>query len=252
MTEHGRARRRLAADLLRPREVPAGVGRRPRRPGIAERDPTLGPLQISAGGMVAIGDEYAGDGADRVLDMARPSTALYVGGMGARGQELLQHDLPRSTATSTRPSRSRTSTCRRQEGGGGRRRAAPSCSRRPTSSARSATSPSASPPTRRPASPTCRSTRSARTRSKTVETLRTCSTSIVDVGAWTATDAVRPCRGATTGRGPRRAASRTRASGGPAPRQLGDDLDLLAERVAEASPGSRRRRRRARSPVAAS
>ena len=42
------------------------------------------PLQISAGGMVAIGDEYAGDGADRVLDMARPSTALYVGGMGAR------------------------------------------------------------------------------------------------------------------------------------------------------------------------
>ena len=34
--------------------------------------------------MVAIGDEYAGEGADRVLDMARPSTALYVGGMGAR------------------------------------------------------------------------------------------------------------------------------------------------------------------------
>jgi F420-dependent oxidoreductase-like protein len=52
--------------------------------GMVDRDPTLGPLQISAGGMVAIGDEYAGDGADRVLDMARPSTALYVGGMGAR------------------------------------------------------------------------------------------------------------------------------------------------------------------------
>ena len=34
--------------------------------------------------MVAIGDEYAGDGADRVLDMARPNVALYVGGMGAR------------------------------------------------------------------------------------------------------------------------------------------------------------------------
>jgi alkanesulfonate monooxygenase SsuD/methylene tetrahydromethanopterin reductase-like flavin-dependent oxidoreductase (luciferase family) len=34
--------------------------------------------------MVAIGDEYAGDGADRVLDTARPATALYVGGMGAR------------------------------------------------------------------------------------------------------------------------------------------------------------------------
>ncbi len=54
------------------------------RAGMAHRDPALGPLQISAGGMVAIGDEYAGDGADRVLDMARPSTALYVGGMGAR------------------------------------------------------------------------------------------------------------------------------------------------------------------------
>ena len=54
--------------------------------GLARRDPSLGPLQISAGGMVAIGDEFDGGGADRVLDMARPSTALYVGGMGARDQ----------------------------------------------------------------------------------------------------------------------------------------------------------------------
>ncbi|MGA1074605.1 MAG: LLM class F420-dependent oxidoreductase [Ilumatobacteraceae bacterium] len=52
--------------------------------GATRRDPALGPLQISAGGMVAIGDEYAGDAADRVLDMARPNVALYVGGMGAR------------------------------------------------------------------------------------------------------------------------------------------------------------------------
>jgi alkanesulfonate monooxygenase SsuD/methylene tetrahydromethanopterin reductase-like flavin-dependent oxidoreductase (luciferase family) len=52
--------------------------------GLAEREPTLGPLQISAGGMVAIGEEYAGEGADRILDLARPTTALYVGGMGAR------------------------------------------------------------------------------------------------------------------------------------------------------------------------
>jgi F420-dependent oxidoreductase-like protein len=52
--------------------------------GTAERDPSLGQLQISAGGMVAIGDEYAGDGANRVLDLARPNVALYVGGMGAR------------------------------------------------------------------------------------------------------------------------------------------------------------------------
>ncbi len=52
--------------------------------GAADRDPALGQLQISAGGMVAIGDEFTGDGASRVLDMARPNVALYVGGMGAR------------------------------------------------------------------------------------------------------------------------------------------------------------------------
>jgi F420-dependent oxidoreductase-like protein len=52
--------------------------------GRAERDPALGPLQISAGGMVAIGDEFTGEAADRVLDMARPNAALYIGGMGAR------------------------------------------------------------------------------------------------------------------------------------------------------------------------
>ena len=52
--------------------------------GAAQRDPALGHLQISAGGMVAIGDEFAGEAAERVLDMARPNVALYVGGMGAR------------------------------------------------------------------------------------------------------------------------------------------------------------------------
>lgn len=52
--------------------------------GRADRDPALAPLQISAGGMVAIGHEFAGDAATRVLDTARPSVALYVGGMGAR------------------------------------------------------------------------------------------------------------------------------------------------------------------------
>ena len=54
------------------------------RAGLAERDPALGQLEISAGGMVAIGDEYADAGADAILDFARPSVALYVGGMGAR------------------------------------------------------------------------------------------------------------------------------------------------------------------------
>jgi F420-dependent oxidoreductase-like protein len=54
--------------------------------GLAKRDPALGQLQISAGGMVAIGDEFDGDGRARVLDFARPNVALYVGGMGARDQ----------------------------------------------------------------------------------------------------------------------------------------------------------------------
>jgi F420-dependent oxidoreductase-like protein len=52
--------------------------------GLADRDPSLGPLQISAGGVVAIGDEFVGDGADRALADARAQLALYIGGMGAR------------------------------------------------------------------------------------------------------------------------------------------------------------------------
>ena len=52
--------------------------------GTAERDASLGPLQISAGGMVAIGDDLVDDKAAAILDHARPNTALYVGGMGAR------------------------------------------------------------------------------------------------------------------------------------------------------------------------
>jgi alkanesulfonate monooxygenase SsuD/methylene tetrahydromethanopterin reductase-like flavin-dependent oxidoreductase (luciferase family) len=56
------------------------------RAGLAKRSPDLAPLEISAGGLVAIGEEYVGDAADRIRDLARPSTALYVGGMGARGK----------------------------------------------------------------------------------------------------------------------------------------------------------------------
>lgn len=52
--------------------------------GTAARDPELAPLQISAGGMVAIGDDLVGDKANAILDFARPTSALYVGGMGAR------------------------------------------------------------------------------------------------------------------------------------------------------------------------
>jgi F420-dependent oxidoreductase-like protein len=51
--------------------------------GLAKRDPALAPLDICAGGLVAIGEEKD---VGPVRDLARPTVALYVGGMGARGQ----------------------------------------------------------------------------------------------------------------------------------------------------------------------
>ncbi|KQY56542.1 MULTISPECIES: LLM class F420-dependent oxidoreductase [unclassified Nocardioides] len=49
--------------------------------GRAKRSADLAPLEIAAGGMCAIGDDVKG-----LLDFARPLTALYIGGMGARGK----------------------------------------------------------------------------------------------------------------------------------------------------------------------
>lgn len=54
--------------------------------GLAKRDPSRKQLDISAGGMLAIDESLTGDDQNKVLDFARPSTALYVGGMGARGK----------------------------------------------------------------------------------------------------------------------------------------------------------------------
>ena len=54
--------------------------------GLAKRDPSLGPLEISAGGIVAIDESLTGDARSRILDFSRPHVALYVGGMGARGK----------------------------------------------------------------------------------------------------------------------------------------------------------------------
>jgi F420-dependent oxidoreductase-like protein len=51
--------------------------------GTAKRSPDLAPLEVSAGGMVAIGE---GPETKALLDFARPTVALYVGGMGARGK----------------------------------------------------------------------------------------------------------------------------------------------------------------------
>ncbi|MEZ5229008.1 MAG: hypothetical protein R2710_20790 [Acidimicrobiales bacterium] len=52
--------------------------------GLAKRDPSLGPLSINAGGMLAIDDSLTGDAQKAVLDHARLNAALYIGGMGAR------------------------------------------------------------------------------------------------------------------------------------------------------------------------
>jgi F420-dependent oxidoreductase-like protein len=49
--------------------------------GGAKRSDDLAPLEIAAGGMVAVGDDVKG-----LLDFARPLFALYIGGMGARGK----------------------------------------------------------------------------------------------------------------------------------------------------------------------
>ena len=49
--------------------------------GKAKRSPDLGPLEVAAGGMVAVGDDVKG-----MLDFARPMFALYIGGMGAKGK----------------------------------------------------------------------------------------------------------------------------------------------------------------------
>jgi F420-dependent oxidoreductase-like protein len=49
--------------------------------GAAARAADLAPLEIVAGGLLAVGDD-----ATQMRDLARPMIALYVGGMGARGR----------------------------------------------------------------------------------------------------------------------------------------------------------------------
>jgi F420-dependent oxidoreductase-like protein len=51
--------------------------------GTKERDTSRAPLEVVAGGTLAITDA---DTATKLRDMARPMTALYVGGMGAKGK----------------------------------------------------------------------------------------------------------------------------------------------------------------------
>jgi F420-dependent oxidoreductase-like protein len=49
--------------------------------GTAKRHKGLAPLEVVAGGLVAVGDDVKG-----MLDLVRPLAALYIGGMGARGK----------------------------------------------------------------------------------------------------------------------------------------------------------------------
>ncbi|ASU83268.1 LLM class F420-dependent oxidoreductase [Nocardiopsis gilva YIM 90087] len=51
--------------------------------GKAKRDPSLGELEISAGGLLAIGED---EETRKLADFTRPMIALYVGGMGAKGK----------------------------------------------------------------------------------------------------------------------------------------------------------------------
>jgi F420-dependent oxidoreductase-like protein len=51
--------------------------------GLAKRDPALGPLQITAGGLLAVGES---SDVVAVRERARPTLALYIGGMGAKGK----------------------------------------------------------------------------------------------------------------------------------------------------------------------
>ncbi len=57
--------------------------------GAAKRSPDLGPLEIAAGGLLAIGDDVTA-----LRDATRPFIALYVGGMGAKGRNFY-NDLAR-------------------------------------------------------------------------------------------------------------------------------------------------------------
>lgn len=56
------------------------MGRGPGR-GKAKRDPALGDLEVYAGPALAIGDDV-----EALYGFVKPSLALYIGGMGAKGK----------------------------------------------------------------------------------------------------------------------------------------------------------------------
>jgi F420-dependent oxidoreductase-like protein len=72
----------LLPHLYYPEKIDQVMGA-PIKAGLAKRDPSLGGLNIVAGGMLAIGE---GPETKALLDFARPIFALYIGGMGAKGK----------------------------------------------------------------------------------------------------------------------------------------------------------------------
>ncbi|MBW6436311.1 LLM class F420-dependent oxidoreductase [Actinoplanes hulinensis] len=68
-------------------ERAADVWGKPLAEGTAKRPTDLAPLEVVAGGPLAIGDDVTG-----LRDLARPIVALYVGGMGAKGRNFY-HDV---------------------------------------------------------------------------------------------------------------------------------------------------------------
>ena len=68
------------------------------------REPALGPLDVVAGAALAIGDDVRA-----AARLGRPQLALYIGGMGARGQNFY-NDLARRYGYEARGRRSRTCT----------------------------------------------------------------------------------------------------------------------------------------------
>jgi F420-dependent oxidoreductase-like protein len=62
-------------------EKAAEVWGGPLAAGAAKRDPALGPLEVYAQAALAIGDDVRS-----LLELGRSSLALYIGGMGAKGQ----------------------------------------------------------------------------------------------------------------------------------------------------------------------
>lgn len=61
-------------------ELAGGVWDLPLSAGRRRRHSSLGPLEVVAGGPLAIGEDVG-----PLVDLARPVVALYIGGMGARG-----------------------------------------------------------------------------------------------------------------------------------------------------------------------